>query len=194
MSGEFKELKSGSFIYELADALDQGFCREIIERFEADRDEHQVGRMGPGAEIDESIKRSTDLPISGRAEWRDVDRALFESLQRGLSLLSGLHPFFAANRFKDMGYQLQRSAPGDFYRWHVDAGPGPLSQRQLVAIWYLNSAQPNAGATEFFHQQVSVQPEAGKLLLFPPFWTHLHQGQTVESEPKYIATTWVCFA
>ncbi|MFL2562965.1 MAG: 2OG-Fe(II) oxygenase [Arenicellales bacterium] len=68
---------------------------------------------------------------------------------------------------------------GEFYRWHVDSGPGPLSQRQLVAIWYLNTVSESGGATEFFHQRVQVRPEAGKLLLFPPFWTHLHQGETV---------------
>jgi len=93
-----------------------------------------------------------------------------------------------------MGYQLQRSAPGEFYRWHVDSGPGPLSQRQLVAIWYLNTVSEPGGVTEFFHQQIRVRPEAGKLLLFPPFWTHLHQGDTVSAGHKYIATTWVCFA
>ena len=67
-----------------------------------------------------------------------------------------------------MGYQLQRTAKGEFYQWHVDAGPGPLSQRQLVAIWYLNSLPAGEGQTEFFHQDVSVRPETGALLLFPP--------------------------
>ena len=150
--------------------------------------------MGPSGTVDESIKRSTDLRITGLAQWRDVDERLLRSLQHGLSLLSGLHPFFSSNAFKDMGYQLQRSVPGEFYRWHVDSGPGSLSQRQLVAIWYLNSVPQPGGATEFFHQQVQVQPEVGKLLIFPPFWTHLHQGDTVGTGHKYIATTWVCFA
>ena len=193
MSGEFRELKPGSFIYCLSDALDSDFCADIVNRFEASP-HHQQGLIGPGAALDRSIKQSTDLRISGRPEWRDVDGALFESLKLGLSLLSGLHPFFASNKFKDMGYQLQRTAKGEFYQWHVDAGPGPLSQRQLVAIWYLNSLPDGEGQTEFFHQDVSVRPETGTLLLFPPFWTHLHQGQKVQSHHKYIATTWICFS
>ena len=194
MSDKFSELQPGSFIYTLPNALDADFCHEVIERFESAADLHREGVMGPGGAVDESIKRSTDLRITGLAQWRDVDERLLQSLQHGLSLLSGLHPFFSSNAFKDMGYQLQRSVPGVFYRWHVDSGPGPLSQRQLVAIWYLNSVAEPGGATEFFHQKVRVQPEVGKLLLFPPFWTHLHQGDTVATGHKYIATTWVCFA
>lgn len=194
MTDQFHEVQAGSFVYALPGALESAFCADVITRFEAAADQHHVGRMGPAAEVDRSMKRSTDLRISGRPEWHDVDQRLFESLQQGLSLISGIHPFFAVNSFKDMGYQLQRTAPGEFYRWHVDAGPGPLSQRQLVAIWYLNAFAQDDGATEFFHQGVRVRPEAGKLLLFPPFWTHLHQGQAVERENKYIATTWVCFS
>ncbi len=194
MSEKFSELQPGSFVYALPNALDPDFCQQVIGRFESATDQHHQGAMGPGAVVDDTIKRSTDLRITGLAQWRDVDERLLKSLQHGLSLLSGLHPFFSSNAFRDMGYQLQRSAPGAFYRWHVDSGPGPLSQRQLVAIWYLNTVSEPGGATEFFHQQVQVRPEAGKLLLFPPFWTHLHQGETVGAGHKYIATTWVCFA
>jgi len=33
-----------------------------------------------------------------------------------------------------------------------------------------------------------------KVILFPPFWTHVHRGVTLEKGVKYIATTWICFA
>jgi len=103
------------------------------------------------------------------------------------------HPFYcSANQFRDIGYNLQRTEQSEFYHWHVDSGPGDFSKRQLVAIWYLNSSSDSGGETEFFHQKVSVKPLTGMLLLFPPFWTHLHRGTVVESGVKYIATTWVC--
>jgi predicted 2-oxoglutarate/Fe(II)-dependent dioxygenase YbiX len=76
----------------------------------------------------------------------------------------------------------------------VDGGPGVFSQRQLVAVWYLNDVQGPGGETEFAHQEVKVTPKEGRLVLFPPFWTHLHRGATVERGVKYIATTWICFA
>ena len=39
-----------------------------------------------------------------------------------------------------------------------------------------------------------VTPQKGKLILFPPFWTHEHRGVTLAQGVKYIATTWVVFA
>ena len=50
------------------------------------------------------------------------------------------------------------------------------------------------GATDFPLQDISIQPVEGKLVLFPPFWTHPHRAAIVEQGTKYIATTWICFA
>ena len=188
------ETKPLSFIYEIRQALPADLCAEMIERFETHPEQQYAGRIGQGEQQEQSIKRSTDLRISGRADWKDIDEQLFRSLGQALSRLSAEHPFFSANSFKDMGYNLQRTRAGEFYHWHVDSGPGAFSQRQLVAIWYLNDVDGPGGETEFFFQNVKVLPELGKLLLFPPFWTHVHRGTILEKGVKYIATTWVCFS
>lgn len=190
----FRELAPGSFIYALDDALRDDTCEEMIERFEKHPEQQYEGRIGQNAVPEPSVKRSIDLRISGRNDWLDIDRQLQQSLTHGLSLLAGLHPFFSSNRLNDTGYNMQKTSPGEFYQWHVDGGPGEFSKRQLVAIWYLNAAPEQGGETEFFFQQLSVKPERGMLLLFPPFWTHLHRGNTVGTGTKYIATTWVCIS
>jgi hypothetical protein len=188
-----RELKPMSFIYEIENAIPGELCDEMIARFEAHPEQHHDGRIGEGRDIENSIKRSTDLRISGREEWKDVDKVLFNSLGKALSQLSAEFPFFAVNRFRDMGYQLQRTREGEFYHWHIDGGPGEFSQRQLVAIWYLNDVPGPGGTTDFALQEISVQPQRGKMVLFPPFWTHIHRNATLEKGVKYIATTWVCF-
>ena len=43
------------------------------------------------------------------------------------------------------------------------------------------------------NQEVKINPERGKLILFPPFWTHEHRGVTLKEGTKYIATTWIVF-
>jgi len=188
-----REIALNSFIYEIKNALPQTACADAIRRFEENADQHVQGRIGQTQSEETSIKLSTDLRISGRKQWQDVDRGLFLSLKTALGELSKIHPFFASNGFRDLGYQIQRTTPGEYYHWHVDSGPGEFSQRQLVAIWYLNDVPGPGGETEFHFQQVRVKPETGKLILFPPFWTHAHRGVTLESGAKYIATTWVCF-
>jgi Rps23 Pro-64 3,4-dihydroxylase Tpa1-like proline 4-hydroxylase len=93
-----------------------------------------------------------------------------------------------------MGYGIQRYNPGEHYHWHIDGGSHQFSQRQLVALWYLNDVPGPGGETEFLYQDIKVIPEQGKLVLFPPFWTHEHRAVTVQHGVKYIATTWVVFA
>ncbi|MGD8741852.1 MAG: 2OG-Fe(II) oxygenase [Granulosicoccaceae bacterium] len=188
-----RELKPMSFVYEIENAIPAELCDEMIARFEAHPEQHHDGRIGEERDIENSIKRSTDLRISGRDEWKDIDQVLFGSLGKALSQLSAEFPFFAVNRFRDMGYQLQRTREGEFYHWHIDSGPGEFSQRQLVAIWYLNDVAGPGGTTDFALQEISVQPQRGKMVLFPPFWTHIHRNATLEKGVKYIATTWVCF-
>ena len=102
-------------------------------------------------------------------------------------------PFFGG-AFKDMGYGIQRTLPGEYYHWHIDGGSHAFSHRQLVAIWYLNDVEGPGGETQFRLQGVSITPRTGKLILFPPFWTHEHRGVTLQSGVKYLATTWVVFA
>ena len=189
-----RELKPGSFIYEIDNALPADVCDDMVARFEANPEQHHDGRIGQAEDIEQSIKRSTDLRISGRDDWQDVDRALFTSLGKVLNQLAVEFPFFAVNRFRDVGYQLQRTQQDEFYHWHIDGGPGEFSQRQLVVIWYLNDVQGPGGTTDFALQEVSIKPQRGKMVLFPPFWTHIHRNATLEQGVKYIATTWVSFA
>ena len=188
-----QEVKDNTFIFEKKQALDTAFCNDVIQRFEDNAQDQYEGRIGQMANQDNSIKRSTDLVVSGKPHWQDVDRALFKSLGIAIREFRNQYPYFNGP-FKDMGYGLQRTSPGEFYHWHIDGGSHDFSHRQLVAIWYLNDVEGPGGETEFLFQDLKIKPEQGKLLLFPPFWTHEHRGVTLESGFKYIATTWVVFA
>jgi hypothetical protein len=187
------EVKEHSFIFEKQRALPIDVCNEMVRRFEEYADEQYAGRIGQLVQQDRDIKRSTDLVVSGKSHWKDIDRALFRSLGLAMQELRETFPYFKGP-FKDVGYAIQRTDPGGFYHWHIDGGSHEFSQRQLVAVWYLNDVPGPGGETEFSFQGVRVRPEAGKLLLFPPFWTHEHRGVTLQAGVKYIATTWVVFA
>ncbi|MFT7532284.1 MAG: hypothetical protein ACI9FD_003312 [Gammaproteobacteria bacterium] len=188
------ELSPGSFIYRLPGALAKEFCEAVVNQFEMSPDEQQVGQLGQAGDQDAAIKKTTDLRITAKEKWKSVDQTLFRSLADAISLMCQSHPYFASNSFKDTGYHIQRYQPGEYYHWHVDAGPGSFSQRQLVALWYLNDVVGVGGQTEFAFQNIKVTPKQGDLLLFPPFWTHVHRSVELSAGSKYIATTWVCFA
>jgi hypothetical protein len=188
-----KEVKENSFIFEVERALPGDVCQEMIRRFEEKKDQQYPGRIGQLQTEDQSIKRSTDLVVSGKDDWKDIDQLLFRSLALSLREFKQLYPYFNG-AFKDMGYAIQKTEPGEFYHWHIDGGSHEFSQRQLVAIWYLNDVEGPGGTTDFQFQDIQIKPEQGKILLFPPFWTHEHRGAELEQGVKYIATTWVVFA
>tara|TARA_X000000368_G_scaffold415675_1_gene407899 strand:- start:1803 stop:2438 length:636 start_codon:yes stop_codon:yes gene_type:complete len=86
--------------------------------------------------------------------------------------------------------KLQRTKPSQgFHAWHSDQG-GDLSFRQLVTLLYLND-DFEGGETEFLHQSLRIKPQAGKFVIFPAFWTHLHRGNPPMGGNKYILTSWV---
>ena len=193
MTEPITEIKPGSFVFEKAHALANDICNEMIERFESSESDQYPGRVGQLLEQDQAIKQSTDIMLSSHQHWKDIDRELFRSLSSAIKEFSDQYPYFSGP-FKDMGYGIQRTQPGEFYHWHIDGGSHVFAYRQLVAIWCLNDVAEEGGETEFEYQKLQIKPEAGKLLLFPPFWTHRHRGKTLQAGIKYIATTWVVFA
>ena len=186
------EVKPGSFIYEFQNSLSSDECKNIISRFEESTDDHYQGRVGQNFTENVDVKKSTDMVISGKDKWKDTDELFFTSLSKALRTVKKEFDFFSGP-FKDIGYAVQRTKAGEYFHWHIDSGSHQFSDRQLVAIWYLNDVDGPGGETEFLNQNVKVKPEAGKLILFPPFWTHEHRGVTLQKGIKYIATTWIVF-
>lgn len=99
---------------------------------------------------------------------------------------------------KTRGYEhkfckIQRTKPSEgFHTWHYDAGT-VSPHRQLVTLLYLNG-DFDGGETEFLYQNVRIKPQAGKFIIFPPFWTHTHRGNPPIGGTKYIVTSWAdCF-
>lgn len=187
-----QEVKPDSFIFEVDNALSTDLCVEIVRRFEEKTEQQQAGRLGQQGETDAAVKKTVDIPVSGNPDWVDIDKALFASLGKTMRVFKEQFDFFSGS-FKDTGYHIQRYLPGEYYHWHIDGGSHDFSYRQLVALWYLNDVSGPGGETEFLYQKFKVRPEQGKLVLFPPFWTHEHRAVELEKGVKYIATTWLSF-
>ena len=131
--------------------------------------------------------------MRGEPQWDWADKVLYKVLENAVAEMGKNFALFAEDELEDTGYQIQRTLPGEFYHWHKDANL-MSRKRVLVFIWYLNDVPPGqGGTTDFKFQNVSVQPEAGKLMVFPPYWTHLHRNATLKSGVKYICTGWVSY-
>tara|TARA_B100000287_G_scaffold407612_1_gene433188 strand:+ start:586 stop:1131 length:546 start_codon:yes stop_codon:yes gene_type:complete len=78
----------------------------------------------------------------------------------------------------------------DFFNLHVDVQDHPSAKRYLAFLLYLNHGF-DGGATKFPYHNVSVAPEMGKVLVFPPTWQYPHMGLPVSGKPKYIMSTYL---
>ena len=104
------EVKPNTFIFEKHHALSADLCRQAIERFEKTTEEQYEGRIGQTVDKDRSIKKTTDLVVSGKPHWKDIDQALFRSLGQAILEFRETYPYFKGP-FKDMGYGIQRYNP-----------------------------------------------------------------------------------
>ena len=177
-------MKLNDFIWIKRNALSEEFCQHCIEKFEKDDRKHQ-GLVRSGVQLDTKV--STDLSITTKDDWKEEDKIFFNSLTSHIETYIENVPY--ANEVvpnpKDTGYNIQRTDPGGFYTWHQDQ----WKNRRITFIWYLNDVTED-GYTEF-STGYKVQPETGKLLLFPALWPWVHRGFPPKSEVKYICTGWL---
>jgi hypothetical protein len=180
-----------NYIYEIENSLSSEVCKDIIARFDKD-DRRHPGYIGNNI-YNETIKKSTDLCITGLSEWKDIDDILSKALSDGLSkyytyLLDKIELRHFNYNLKDEGYQIQCSEKGGFYRWHNDDKMN--FNRVISCIWYLNTLELDDGGTTDFICGKSIKPVEGKLLLFPATWTYIHCGKPVNKN-KYICVTFL---
>ena len=90
-------------------------------------------------------------------------------------------------------YKIQKTPPGGGYHvWHCEDSGFLYRDRVLTWMVYLNDIPvENGGATDFFHQKLSLQPKAGTIVFWPAAYTHMHRGAFLTGGlDKYIATGW----
>lgn len=184
-------------IWQKPGSLSPEFCALLIQKFEAD-DRVQPGVTHRG--LLPETKRTLDLPISSTSGWEEEDGQLFGVLGQALteyadycrSINPKLGYAFPNTDTTDAGYNLQKydhdqETPGH-YDWHHDYWIDPRGTRILTFMWYLNGVELG-GETEFLNSR--VQPETGKLVIFPSTWQYLHRALPPISNPKWICTGWI---
>ena len=90
-------------------------------------------------------------------------------------------------------YKIQKTPPGGGYHvWHCEDSGFLYRDRVITWMIYLNDIpRENGGATDFLHQELSLQPEQGTIVFWPAAYTHTHRGAFLTGDTyKYIATGW----
>ncbi|MGE0748901.1 MAG: 2OG-Fe(II) oxygenase [Rhodospirillales bacterium] len=180
-----------AFILAYPNVLPADECRALIERFEADE------RVRPswGKYSERPTNRTgAMLATAQHPDWRDVVERINGAIRPYLEHYAGVFTAFKRILITDQwelsAPLIERIEPGQGFDWHFDGNLPGTERRVLATILYLADIA-DGGATQFAYQGAAVQPKAGMLVLFPPFWTHLHRGDTPKAGRKYNVTNFV---
>ena len=131
----------------------------------------------------------------------DIDNILMNNI------IKYLKKYMVVNKTEDSdisklhpkSFLLKRYLPpdGGFPNWHMDYNPRAdekteVHKRALVAMFYLNDVN-EGGETEFYHQKIKIKPKQGRLVIFPASFTHMHRGNPVINNKKYILNSWIVY-
>ena len=157
--------------------------------------------------VDDHRKQSTELQIIGdpRPEARFYSMTLFkyirplgEIYEREMYDLCDVEYKPADEPLTRLwgsvfnSLQIQKYTPEDkgYPAVHLEAGPDHI-KKFLAVILYLNDVQ-EGGGTIFPAAGTTIQPEAGKVVIWPTGIPFYHCGNRSKSD-KYIITTWFEF-
>ena len=187
------------FIYRRENALSDSLCRSFIETFETDTKNQTKGSVNVRGVVttDYPGKQSTDLSFMPkdlkRPRWKFLLTELINALELGRK--DYLQQFYRGMEQLDPWeihhtFNIQRYLPGEGYSdYHCERAGETTGNRVGVWMIYLNDVH-DRGWTEFYYQQHYEKAEAGKLVIWPCDWTHLHRGIVSHTETKYIITGW----
>ncbi|AMV23399.1 hypothetical protein VT84_03250 [Gemmata sp. SH-PL17] len=85
---------------------------------------------------------------------------------------------------------------GGYHHWHSEIYPRDAAcetlHRVLLFMFYLNTVA-DGGETAFYHQNRTIRPQRGRMVIAPAGFTHTHKGCVPLSGDKWILTSWVMF-
>jgi len=176
------------YIAHFDNVLDPIICKKIINLFEEKTNQQEHTLL-------ENHRSFNEINITKNEGWKDIQGILLDKMQNYLGIYMKYFNIDAKSWPEKTGYEefrIKKYMPNDFdeFQFHVDVQDYATAKRFLVFFFYLNTVK-EGGETAFQKNKQSdfemkVQPVEGRLLMFPPLWTHPHVALKPISEPKYI--------
>ena len=139
--------------------------------------------------INARVKQSTDSSLNCYSQLFDEYKS---TLQLVLNEYILLYPYCNNYASFDLEFPVMCQhypVGGGFKVWHTER-VNKGDDRHLVFMTYLDDIDESlGGGTEFYHQNLTVQPRRGLTLIWPADWTFTHRGIPASVE-KCIVTGW----
>jgi|SRR5581483_873939 len=170
------------------------FAKELIET--ADRlnlyGASPLIRGNASQYYDNSMRNNTKCDLRGSLH---PDFARFERLMIHVAHAS-VKLYMMDNTFitlvRDEGFQILKYDVNQHFKPHIDAIMGrttPEGNRAVSLVAYLNDDY-GGGELCFPRQGLTIKPETGSVVVFPSYFTHVHESQDITQGVKYSVVTW----
>ena len=186
--GEYED-----FIGSYSNFIDSSLCKNIIDTFDYYQNIDAVFCNG----------EQTNNTCAGRFDWSINLKVMQAHMPELPQNFLNQQLSYAWNEYTTIFGNLRDNGPhysidqkvqktptgGGYHIWHDENGMQSTSDRVAVWMIYLNDDY-EGGETEFLYYKKRIQPERGKLLIWPAGYTHCHKGNMVLSGSKYVITGW----
>ena len=188
---EFKnKIKLEQFIGTFPNAINDGLCFEFVKWFDAvsnqgltmyssEHDHSPINRQDEVIHIPSGLTSSYFPTTLCKQLWSNIGECL-----KIYATEYGITQHMTSSVFK-----IHRVQPsGGYHIWHHEHD---FENSLRVLAWHLTIESPKSGGdTQFLYQSMKIEPEVGKLLLWPAGFTHKHRGNPpLEGQKTYI-TGW----
>ena len=180
-------------IYEEKNTLSKEVCNDMISWYE---NKLIAGEVGINyANVSNEIRKDVSITACHK----------FESFEPFYNQLNSIIKKHVKRCFKKWhieqgnyfitGYKFQKSTKGGgFTKWHYESDvfyPKTSKSENRFGVWMVYLNDTDTGYTDFMHQELSIKPETGKLVIWPAYFTHTHRANPDLKEDKYIITGWL---
>ena len=179
-------------IFENKDVFTHEFCSKVIEKFEQSPNK-TIGETSHGRRLE--TKQTLDLNMC-KDYTNEFYIKIYEQIDKYLEHVKKIDHNDELRRIIKSSIisipRISKTTKGGYYDWHSDFDPFEKSvNRVLAIIVYLNNVDEDDGGSTEFNSGKKIQPEIGKILIFPADWFHLHRGNMVKKNVKYIVATFL---
>lgn len=176
-------------IVEFPGAVSTDLCERLISCFESDPARKSSAVIVKGVPTPHQVRSGTMAAVNRQsAEWEAAFMAVVPVIRSTMESYMAKHPGLAALvEWEGLDCtlpQIERVDPGQGFDWHYDV-TAEATGRVVAGLLYLRTID-EGGYTEFAMDNRRVKSEAGKIVLFPPYWTHHHRGVSPVKDTKYV--------
>lgn len=169
--------------------MDNVVCDDIVDCFEMNKLKHIRNGKSARAGLSRSSWQELNVgPLLKKPTLSAVLDGIIDGKTKYDLKINLANDMEVPSNYEDLIVKRYDPNGDDRFQAHFDS-LGPVSNRYLVFLWYLNDVS-EGGETEFCDLNIKIKPKKGRLLIFPPYWMYVHRGLMPISSSKHILSTY----